>query len=233
MKTEKNVKKRGRLLLVFVMFLLVVGVVNAQIGIGTAEPNGSALLDIVSIDKGLLIPRVEITDLGDATTPVDSPVESLLVYNTNATTGKGYYYWVPDVSSTVAGVWIPVNHLTNYSASAGGKKIGKKWIDGVKDIYEIVKTGTTTTAVTTTTDDAGVDTTTTNISAVLTFDGAIADLTKVIDIRVIGGNVIYNSASYNVDGAGATATATVTVNFGGVNTALPSGDYYVIIQYLK
>ncbi len=65
-----------------------------NIGINTtgAVPNGSAMLDVVATDKGVLIPRINITDLNTAA-PVSSPASSLLVYNTNTTTGVGYYYW--------------------------------------------------------------------------------------------------------------------------------------------
>ena len=226
--------KRGNLLLVCILFLFVVGMANAQIGIGTDNPHSSALLDIRSIgsigNKGLLIPRMDLGDLTSAD-PVYDPMESLLVYNTdlaNTANNKvkaGYYYWHNNA-------WTPINGLglSKYSTTREGTKIGKKWTRG-EDIFEIVKTGTAAGVVTTTTTTTGV--TTTTISAVLTLNGAIADLSKVIDIRVlsraIDSNVIYNSASYNVVGD----VATVTVNYGGVNATIPSGDYDVIIQYLK
>ena len=67
----------------------------AQVGIGNTNPSESSLLDIRdagSNNKGLLIPRVSIGNLG-LPAPVASPETSLLVYNTNATTGPGFYYW--------------------------------------------------------------------------------------------------------------------------------------------
>ncbi len=68
---------------------------NAQnIGINTtgAIPDASSILDVSSSNKGMLIPRVSITDL-NAVAPITGAIESLLVYNTNATTGKGFYFW--------------------------------------------------------------------------------------------------------------------------------------------
>lgn len=65
---------------------------NAQVGIGTTEPHASALLHIDAKDKGVLIPNISLTAL-DAALPVGSPAESLLVYNTNETIGKGFYFW--------------------------------------------------------------------------------------------------------------------------------------------
>lgn len=59
-------------------------------GAGTREP--SAILDLRSTNQGFLAPKVNISDLGFAA-PVTSPAEGLIVYNENATTGKGYYFW--------------------------------------------------------------------------------------------------------------------------------------------
>lgn len=80
---------------------LVTTVASAQnIGINTtgAVPAASAILDLVSADKGLLVPRVALTATNSAL-PVTAPAISLLVYNT-ATAGvipnnvtPGYYYW--------------------------------------------------------------------------------------------------------------------------------------------
>ncbi|MBF9223796.1 hypothetical protein [Hymenobacter ruricola] len=64
---------------------------TGSVGIGTIAPDGSAALDVRSTDKGLLIPRVALASLTDATT-VASPAPSLLVCNTTAALGVGYYY---------------------------------------------------------------------------------------------------------------------------------------------
>src|SRR5690554_303863 len=66
--------------------------VLAQQGFGTNEPDKSAVVDIVSTQRGLLIPRISIPDL-DAAGPVNNPATSLFVYNTNTTSGEGFYYW--------------------------------------------------------------------------------------------------------------------------------------------
>jgi len=71
---------------------------NVGINADGSLPNSSAMLDIKSANKGLLIPRVTLTGTADATT-IPSPATSLMVYNTTAAgTGStavtpGFYYW--------------------------------------------------------------------------------------------------------------------------------------------
>jgi len=75
---------------------------NAQnVGISTngATPNASAMLDVSSTDKGVLIPRVALSAT-NSNSPIGASITtSLLVYNT-ATAGTapnnvlpGFYYW--------------------------------------------------------------------------------------------------------------------------------------------
>ena len=89
-------------LLILAIFLTISVSFKAQnIGINTtgATPNLSAMLDIVSTSKGLLIPRLALTSNIDATTITSGNVTSLLVYNTTAASSgstavyPGYYYW--------------------------------------------------------------------------------------------------------------------------------------------
>ena len=63
----------------------------AQVGIGTATPNTSSILDITSNNSGLLIPRVALTSTSDITT-ITTPATSLLVYNSGFAP-NGYYYF--------------------------------------------------------------------------------------------------------------------------------------------
>ncbi len=81
------------------LFLLFVPMVFSQnVGIGTATPNSSAILELKATDQGFLMTRVALTGTNDVTT-ISSPVTGLLVYNT-ATAGTGatavtpgFYYW--------------------------------------------------------------------------------------------------------------------------------------------
>lgn len=70
---------------------------NVAINTNGAEPDVSAMLDIVNSSKGMLIPRVSLSSTSDASTIVN-PATSLLVFNTNSSitgeyaAGEGYYY---------------------------------------------------------------------------------------------------------------------------------------------
>ena len=65
-----------------------------NIGIGTTTPNSSALLEVQSSNKGILIPRVSLLSEIDIVTIPAAPT-SLLIYNLNAVLpeGVGFYYW--------------------------------------------------------------------------------------------------------------------------------------------
>ena len=71
---------------------------QAQVGIGTLNPNNSAMLEVASTDKGILIPRIALASKTDTTTITNGNVNSLLVFNTtnNDEIQPGYYYWFED-----------------------------------------------------------------------------------------------------------------------------------------
>lgn len=71
---------------------------NGQVVVGSVIPDSSAMLDVRSTNRGLLIPRVALTGTTDITT-ITGAATSLQVYNT-ATAGvspnnvlPGFYYW--------------------------------------------------------------------------------------------------------------------------------------------
>ncbi len=78
--------------------LLSSSLVTAQnVGVNAtgAAPDASAMLDIVSANRGLLVPRVALTATTNAVGPIAAPTTSLLVYNTASVSDvtPGYYYW--------------------------------------------------------------------------------------------------------------------------------------------
>ena len=77
---------------------------NVAINSTGASPDTSAMLDLQSTNKGLLIPRLSLTALTDAAT-IPLPAHSLLVYNTNTSLsgGEGYYY---NSGTTASPSWV-------------------------------------------------------------------------------------------------------------------------------
>jgi hypothetical protein len=84
--------------LMITSFLIFGFVTYGQVGIGTTAPNLSTQLEIVSSNKGVLIPQVPLTSASDVTTISNGNVESLLIYNTSTEVDlqPGYYYWNKD-----------------------------------------------------------------------------------------------------------------------------------------
>ena len=71
--------------IIFLFFLLLVSIAHSQVGINTNSPDPSAMLDIDSVDKGLLTPRMT-TAQRDAIT---SPATGLLVFDTTVYSCNG------------------------------------------------------------------------------------------------------------------------------------------------
>ncbi len=87
-----------KILILVLLFIFANNIFAQNVGIGTTTPNASAMLDVAATNKGLLVPRVALTDVNDIVT-IPSPSASLLIYNT-ATAGvaplnvtPGFYYW--------------------------------------------------------------------------------------------------------------------------------------------
>ncbi|MBG8555407.1 tail fiber domain-containing protein [Hymenobacter guriensis] len=81
---------------------------TGAVGIGTTAPDASAALDIVSSDKGLLLPRVA------AASAIASPAAGLLVYQTGGM--PGFYY---NAGTATASNWqlLGADNLGNHTAT--------------------------------------------------------------------------------------------------------------------
>lgn len=104
--------KRLAYLSIFTLF--IANTLKAQVGIGTIVPNASAILDVVSTNKGVLIPRMTSTQR----IAIASPAEGLAVYQTNAPAGLWMF---------INGAWVRLastNDLygpaTAYAANTSG-----------------------------------------------------------------------------------------------------------------
>lgn len=129
----------------------------SQVGIGTTSPNLSSVLDITSIDKGILIPRVHLADV--TVTMLDgtnTAATGLLIYNTNSGVlggnGMGYYYfngvqWEHlSTSSTdtdhdfyAEGTSTAPNDISDDIYTQGHLAIGKVTADYALDVVESVE----------------------------------------------------------------------------------------------
>ncbi|WP_271856245.1 hypothetical protein [Patiriisocius marinus] len=100
---------------------------NAQVGIGTVMPDESSILDITAVDKGILAPRVSLTNV--TTTMLDgsnTAATGLLIWNTNTATtggdGIGFYVFT-------GVVWEKIS-TENISASNGLTLAGNEIVLG-------------------------------------------------------------------------------------------------------
>lgn len=135
--------------LFFLSLIVSASFVKAQVGINTNTPNPSTILDIKSDNLGVLVPRVALTSSIDTSTILNASSgkypNSLLVYNTNTSTGvnpvsPGFYYWqnnqwtrIADTASTtqpwlVQGTTNPATSNTNNIYQTGSVAIGKSQV---------------------------------------------------------------------------------------------------------
>jgi hypothetical protein len=94
----------------FILFLLISEASNAQVGIGTTNPEISSMLDIQSTDKGFLMPRLTTAER-DA---ISSPATGLLIYNTTTSIFNFYNLGWKDF---ITGLVLPINGGTGIANS--------------------------------------------------------------------------------------------------------------------
>ena len=104
MKATQNIISKSTLIL-FILIQSVYSGFSQNVAVNSTgtTPDASAMLDVSSTVKGLLIPRVSLASLTDVST-IATPATSLLLYNTNASLsgGVGFYY---NAGSTTSAVW--------------------------------------------------------------------------------------------------------------------------------
>ena len=77
-----------------ILFLGISNFAKSQVGINTNTPHPSAALDINSNNKGITIPKYNLTSLTSNVSPITQPAIGLMIYNTGNTFPKGIYYWI-------------------------------------------------------------------------------------------------------------------------------------------
>lgn len=96
-------------LILFVSFYYCTPGQNVSINNTGSPANPSAMLDVSSTDKGMLVPRMR----GSDRLAITSPAEGLLVYDTDT---KSFWY-------CIAGTWKEIPN-TNYNMNPGGFALG-------------------------------------------------------------------------------------------------------------
>lgn len=78
----------------FLSIFLFNNFIHAQVGIGTSSPDPSAMLQVASKNKGMLLPSIALASSTDQTT-IQNAAEGLMVWNNGAGTlaETGFYYW--------------------------------------------------------------------------------------------------------------------------------------------
>jgi hypothetical protein len=123
---------------IFQLFFVVMNSQSLAINTTGATAHPSSILDVSSINKGMLIPSINLTNVTDVTT-IASPAVSLIVYNINASivggSGKGFYYfngsnWIKMIDGTTP--------LTGWSVSGNGSTIAGTNFVGTTDPVDLV-----------------------------------------------------------------------------------------------
>lgn len=78
----------------------------AQVGINTPNPDPSAALQVEASNKGILIPRVNVTSITSKSPISATPKDGLLVYNsgTSSGTSQTLYFW-DSAANSGSGAW--------------------------------------------------------------------------------------------------------------------------------
>ena len=75
------------------LFFVIALRVQAQVGYGTATPDKSAAIEIQASDKGILVPRINLTSATQKLNATANNANALLVFNTGTVLSQGFYYW--------------------------------------------------------------------------------------------------------------------------------------------
>jgi uncharacterized protein (TIGR02145 family) len=112
--------KRQLFLTVVLCLILQVTSFGQSIKLNNEGDPGSAMLEVSSPSKGILIPNVTLTGTTDATT-IASPATSLLVYNTATVSDviPGYYY---NSGTSGSPIWIRLSTSTSTGTAGDGSE---------------------------------------------------------------------------------------------------------------
>lgn len=80
-------------MLIASVLLVLCNTAISQVGAFIFNPDPSSEVELFSLSKGILIPRLALSLNLFNSTPVSSPSEGLLIFNNGANQLQGFYYW--------------------------------------------------------------------------------------------------------------------------------------------
>lgn len=108
------------------LLLFVVLQVKAQVAIGKGSVSNGALLDVSpSTGKGVLFPKVILSDLADAQKPVPKPIDGMIVYNISGRQVPGYYIYKNSAWQLIADSYNVITDFLIQSSSQYTMMAGK------------------------------------------------------------------------------------------------------------
>ena len=122
---------------------------SGSVGIGTTTPNTSSLLEVLSVKKGVLIPRMTRAQR-DA---IATSASGLLIYQTNST--PGFYYY----SNTA--LWTPILPQPGWSLTGNKSTTASNYLGTTDNNSLRIKTNNIQRAVIDNLGNIGIGTTTT------------------------------------------------------------------------
>lgn len=115
------------------VFILLGGPVSfAQVGVHTDFPDASSAMEIYATNKGLLIPRVTLTNSLSNPSPVTAPATGLLVFNSGPNQTAGFYYWNGSLWVLIGGGSSPSGDYWSLTGNAG-TTVGTNFIGTLDD----------------------------------------------------------------------------------------------------
>jgi hypothetical protein len=225
-------KKNIYSLMLFSLAIIFNNNANAQnVGISTngATPNASAMLDVSSTDKGVLIPRVALSAT-NSNSPIGASITtSLLVYNT-ATAGTapnnvlpGFYYWDGSMWISFGGSGGKDWSLTGNA----GTTAGTNFIGTTDAIDFVIKTNNSEVARVTSGGKVGI-----GLTPSMKLD--VTDASTTANDATIRGTATGSAATFGVLGSSSSATGQGIFGFNSnaLGTGLIGSGNNIAAQYL-